>query len=245
MRVPACEASRVVVALLVAVAAVPLRAQQPASHGQHEMGGQGQPGHPAQMPGHGPQQAVLPEGWQMRLDRANMDPAGVKFVVMGSGWHATTGPAAILYKPSMMAEGEFRAQTTMVLTKPSEHPEAFGLFVGGKNLDGESQSYLYFLVRQDGKYLIKHRAGSETHTIMDWTDHASVQKPGPEGGSAKNTLAVEASADEVRFYVNGQQVSSLPRAQADCDGIVGLRINHRLDVHVAELTVQRKGAAGP
>lgn len=242
-RVPMRPLTLTVTLVSVALAAPgdrPLLAQTPRQ-------GQERPAHAAHggMPGHGVghagQQAAIPEGWRMRLDRANGDPAAVKFVTMGSGWHVTTGPAAIFYRPETVASGEFRAQATLVLTKPSEHPEAFGLFVGGKNLDRDDQSYLYFLVRQDGKFLIKHRTGAETHTILEWTAHSAVEKP-QAGGSAKNTLAVEAGKDEVRFLVNGQQVAALPRAQADCDGVVGLRINHRLDVHVAELTLEPKPA---
>lgn len=218
MRGTVCRAFlAVVVSLVVSLGAVPLAAQEGAG---------------------------LPEGWKMRLDRANADASAVKFVAMAPGWHATTGPAAIFWKPGMEAKGEFRARTTMVLTKPSQHPEAYGLFVGGADLERDGVNYLYFLVRQDGKYLVKHRAGAEMHTLVDWTEHPAVAKPGPHGGSARNTLAIEAGAEQVRFLVNGQEVASLPRAQADCDGIVGLRVNHRLDVHVAELTVERLTTSG-
>ncbi len=41
--------------------------------------------------------------------------------------------------------------------------------------------------------------------------------------------------------MNGEKVASLPRGQLNVDGIVGLRVNHGLDVHVSELSVERKG----
>ncbi|MGH7475669.1 MAG: hypothetical protein ACRELD_05220 [Longimicrobiales bacterium] len=187
------------------------------------------------------QQSVLPEGWRMRLDRANANPAEVRFTTMDPGWHVTTGPAAIFYRAESTASGAFRAQAAIHLMKPSEHAEAYGFFIGGRNLDQDDQDYLYFLVRQDGKYLIKHRAGSETHTIVDWTDHPAVVKGSTEG-SVKNVLAIDAGPSELAFYVNGQEVERLERpAYANTDGVVGLRVNHRLDVHIESLTVEPQG----
>jgi hypothetical protein len=205
--------------LAAAVLALPLAAQQPDAK-------------PASRP-------TLPEGWQTRLDRANANAAAIKFSTMAPGWHVTAGPSAIYWNAEHTGTGQYEVRSSMVLTKPSAHPEAYGLFFGGRNLDQDDQRYTYFLVRQDGKYLIKHRAGSETHTIVDWTAHPSVKAP--EGqGSATNDLTVRVASDSVRFLVNGQQVNAFPRsAIADIDGQAGLRINHNLDVHVARLEVAK------
>jgi len=195
-----------------------------------------QPGQHADHAGH--QNTGMPEGWQMRLDRPN-STAPIHFVSMDGHLHAILGPAGIFYNPATTASGSFRAQGTFTLTRPSEHPEAFGLFLGGRDLEGEGQDYLYFLVRQDGKFLVKHRAGSETHTLIDWTDHAAVARPGADG-RATNTLAVESSATGVRFLVNGTEVGTLPR-QVNTDGIVGLRLNHNLDVEIEDFGVHPAG----
>lgn len=181
--------------------------------------------------------ATLPEGWQARLDRANANASAIKFAAMAPGWHVTAGPSAIYWNPQHLGTGQYELRSTLVLTKPSAHPEAYGVFFGGQNLDEEGQRYTYFLVRQDGKYLIKHRIGSETHTIADWTAHPAVQVPGGNA-EATNDLAVRVGSDSVAFVVNGQQVNAFPRsAIADIEGQAGLRINHNLDVHVARLEV--------
>jgi hypothetical protein len=182
---------------------------------------------------------ALPSGWQARLDRPNASLADVKFVTMGSGYHATMGPAAIFYNPSHTASGEYRARVTMTQTKAPRHPEAYGLFVGGKDLDGDAQDYLYFLVRQDGKFLVKHRAGTEIHTLFDWTEHAAVKKADAEG-KATNTLEIDVRAADVRFLVNGTEVAKLDRVPyMNTDGIVGLRVNHNLDVHIEGFAIER------
>lgn len=205
--------------LAAAVFALPLAAQQPDAK-------------PASRP-------ALPDGWQARLDRANANAAAIKFSTMAPGWHVTAGPSAIYWNAQNTGTGQYEVRASMVLMKPSAHPEAYGVFFGGKNLDQDDQRYTYFLVRQDGKYLIKHRAGSETHTVVDWTAHPAVKAP--EGqGEVTNDLTVRVASDSVRFLVNGQQVNAFPRsAIADIDGQAGLRINHNLDVHVARLEVAK------
>jgi hypothetical protein len=189
----------------------------------------------------GHQATAIPEGWQVRLDRPN-STAPIHFMSMEGHLHAVLGPAGIFYQPAATATGSFRAGGTFTLNRPSEHPEAFGLLVGGRNLDAENQDYLYFLVRQDGKFLVKHRAGSETHTLIDWTEHAAIQRPGADG-KATNALAVESSPTGVRFLVNGTEVGTLPRG-VNTDGIVGLRLNHNLDVMITDWGVHPAGHAG-
>ena len=53
-----------------------------------------------------------------------------------------------------------------------------------------------------------------------------------------NTLAVEVGADDVGFFVNGQEVARLPRSEVNTNGVVGLRINHGLNVHVGDFAVK-------
>ena len=186
------------------------------------------------------QELERPVDWQVRFDRPNTPDSALYFVTMTPGWHITTGPAGILYDPSRTARGQYRVQAEIFLF-PVERREAFGVFIGGRNLTEENQSYTYFLIRKDGRYLVKHRSGRRTSVIVPWTEHAAIVKH--EGGEepVKNVLAIHAGADEVDFYVNGEKVSSIPRSEVDTDGIVGLRVNHRLNLHVSELTVEQRG----
>ncbi len=182
--------------------------------------------------------AKLPGRWHARPDAPATRTELMRLAAMGNGMHATMGPSGIFFDSTRTATGSFRARVTLTQTRATEHPEALGLLLGGRDLTGPDQSYLYFLVRQDGKYLIKHRAGAETHTLVDWTAHGAVNKVSGDGG-ATNELAVETTADGARFLINGTEVVTLPRTeQLQTDGIVGLRVNHHLDVHVADLGVE-------
>ena len=185
--------------------------------------------------------APLPAGWTGRTDRASDKLTDAKFVTMGKGFHVTSGPAAIYWSASQSVKGPFVASTTMTQTKAPTHPEAYGIFFMGKQLDGPEQTYAYFLVRGDGKFLVNHRAGTEVHKIVPWTENAAIVKQ-DASGKATNTLTVDASkADSVRLLVNGTQVAALPANQfGGTDGVVGLRVNHNLDVHIGDLTVTPK-----
>ena len=181
---------------------------------------------------------TLPSGWKGRVD-AGASLSGVKMMPMGGGMHFMTGPAGIYYKPTDQASGTYEARATFTQMKPAEHPEAYGLIIGGANLEGAGQKYTYFLIRQDGKYLIKRRAGESTPTVADWTDNAAIRKA-DNSGKMSNTLAIEVGKDKVRFLVNGTEVTTADTAKVDTAGIAGLRINHNLNVHVEGFTVKSR-----
>jgi len=204
---------------LLAIAAAPLAAQDANDPTKKVAGG------------------ALPAGWMGRTDRPTDKLTDAKFVAMGSGYHVTSGPAAIYWNPKTVMSGPFVASTTLTQTKAPTHPEAYGIFFGGKDLDTPTQSYAYFIVRGDGKYMVNHRAGAEVHKVVPWTDSPAINKA-DASGKATNKLTVDASKpDSVRLLVNDKPVHALA---IKADGIVGLRVNHNLDVHVGDLTVTKK-----
>ena len=181
---------------------------------------------------------TLPAGWSARTD-SDASLANVKFVTMGTGVHATLGPAVILYRTTDAASGDFRTLATFIQTRAPMHPEAFGLFIGGQALDGPGQKYTYFLVRGDGKFIIKRRNGpTDPATIVPWTENAAIVKA-DANGIAKNELSILVSGGKVSFMANGKEVYATTPAAVDTKGIAGLRINHNLDVHVDGFAVHR------
>jgi hypothetical protein len=184
---------------------------------------------------------VTAKGWTGRTDRANQKIENTKFADMGGGFHVTAGPHAIYWNPANTAKMEAKGYTvkgTFGQVKASAHPEAYGLFIGGSDLAGPNQNYLYFVVRQDGRYMIRHRYHEDVHTLADWTPHPSV-KAMDAGGKATNELAISVGPEKTSFMVNGAEVTSLPTPQLvgpqkleSTSGLYGIRVGHNLEVHV-------------
>lgn len=194
----------------------------------------------------------VPGGWEFRLDDpdpdvelvAHEDPASgeIRFVTMEPGWHVTTGPRVILYRPEDQARGDYRTEATFHLFDPGRRNEAYGLFVGGRDLQSADQRYLYFLIRRSGEFLVKVRDGAETRVVTDWTAHdAIVPFTDDTEDTATNTLAVGRTGDTLHFYVNGAEVSSHPVGELPVDGVVGWRINHALNLHVSGYALEAGG----
>lgn len=185
---------------------------------------------------------VTAAGWTGRIDpqseKQGRKITDAKFVDMGKGFHVTSGPAAVYWNPANTPSGNYSVAATFTQTKAAAHAEGYGLVTGGHDLTAPNQSYGYFLVRQDGKFLINHRANDSTvHKIIPWTENAAINKI-PEGGKVTNTLRIDFTPTDVLFLVNGTEVHRLPRATIDgpthagSTGVVGIRVNHNLDLHI-------------
>jgi hypothetical protein len=192
-----------------------------------------------------PLAAQTPKGWKMRVDRSteasDPDAAGeIKFVTMGSGFHATNPQAAVYWNPANKAAGTYTLKGTFTLMKPSGHTNYYGLVLGGSGLEGAQQSYLYFVVAQNGTWLIKRRDGEATSNVSPKTPNDAVKKPDASGKST-NALEVRVGADKIDFVVNGEVVHTEPKSgvAAKTDGIYGIRVNHLLEVQVDGLTVSK------
>lgn len=178
--------------------------------------------------------AQAPPGMQMRVDRSTnaADPDDVPEVTVETvehGFETYTGPAAVFWTPANTASGSYTLSGTFTLIEPSGHVNYYGLVFGGDALEGDSQNYLYFLVAQNGTYIVKHRAGAETHDLVGRTSHDAVVQPGDDGSSI-NRLEVRVGEDEIQFVANDVVVHTQPREgmASRTDGLWGVRINHRI-----------------
>jgi hypothetical protein len=180
----------------------------------------------------------VPNGYIGRTDRPDQQLSGAKYAVSGKGWDVTTGPAHILYKSSDSASGAYTVSSTIDQLAAPAHPEAYGIFVGGKNLDGPNQQYLYFLARGTGEMMARVREGDKTRNVLAWKKHAAVPAANASG-QASYRLGIQVAADSVRFLVNGQTAATVPAAGLPTSGVYGVRINHNLHVRATPATVTR------
>lgn len=192
-----------------------------------------------------PVAAQTPAGWKVRVDRSTSasdpdDTPELKFMTMGKGLHVTGGPAGTFWNPANTATGNFTASATFNLMKPSGHVNYYGLIIGGADLEGANQNYIYFLIGQNGTFTLRHRAGNDVHDIQARTANAAIKQPGADGKSS-NVVEVRVAGDTISYVVNGTVVHTTPKSgmTAKTDGIVGIRVNHQLDVHIDGFTVKK------
>jgi hypothetical protein len=192
-----------------------------------------------------PLAAQAPAGWQVRIDKSTnaTDPADVpevKVTTVGKGFRVTGGPAGTYWNEKNTAKGNYKVTGTFTLNKPSGHVNYYGLTFGGADLNGVNQRYIYFLVAQNGSFIIRQRMGEKVVDLVGRTmPHAAVRLPG-ENGMSTNMLEVGVGASQIAFLVNGQVVHTAPRDGLMVDGIAGVRINHVLDVTVENFQVQQQ-----
>jgi hypothetical protein len=220
---------RILFLTALVIAAAPLGAQQPEHDPTHAVVGSG----------------TLPAGWAMRFDPVlprpgrptppAPQPTDVSVATMGTGIHVTSGPAAIYYRASEPASGQYTVTATFTQARSMKH-EAYGLLVGGANLQDSTERYLYFLVRpQDGGILVSRRTSDARPTaIVPWTPDPAVHREDATDGHATNTLAIRVGRDSVAFVANDKVVRTVAKASLglSTDGLVGVRVNHNLDLHI-------------
>ena len=131
-----------------------------------------------------------------------------------------------------------KARITKTTNSGSAHEESYGLFIGGSDLDGPKQNYLYCVVFGSGNAMVRHRDGGETHTLLGKTANAAITKMGERG--ATDELSIWVKGGRVGCSVNGTEVFSAAAADmigpgklVSTDGVYGLRASHNLDLHVA------------
>ena len=190
----------------------------------------------------------LPAGWSARLDRANSSIANVAFAPMGAGLHLTLGPSGIFWREADAATGSFHTIATFTQTKKPTHPEAYGLFVAGRNLNGADASYVYVIVRGNGMYSIRKGGaiGAPSTNLTTggdangWLASDAVAKEDADG-KAKNVIEVsgDAATKKLTFTINGKVVGTVDAPGGDIKGLVGLRVNHNLDLHIDGFAVHK------
>ncbi len=202
----------------------PQKAQPATASGGHAHGGA------AAMPDH----SQYPAGWAVRVDR---DAARDQVWLMdhGDALHAATGPAgAVYYNAGWQEQGDYDYSVRFRQQKASEHPEGYGLVIGGTGMDGAEQAYSYFLIRQTGDFFVATRRGEERTKVVDWTASPAIRRTDAQG-KAENVLGVQVKGSDVVFTVNGTEVARRPKSELATDGALGLRVNHRLELLVDQV----------
>jgi hypothetical protein len=76
---------------------------------------------------------------------------------------------------------------------------------------------------------VRQRQGEDATDVVRRATNAAVRQPGADGKST-NTLEVRVNGDTVSYVVNGTVLHSGPKGGVKTDGLVGVRVNHVMDV---------------
>ena len=184
-------------------------------------------------------------GWKGRVDPQNAKKGEMitssKFEMKGNTFNLTIGPPAIYWNPANTATGNYTVKATFREPKQiNDHAHAYGVFIGGKDLEADTQNYLYCSVYGTGTYIVRGFNGTTNVRFSSpkGAPHDAINKFGADGG-VTNEVAIKVTADTVECQVNGKPVFTAPKADitaagklTSTDGIYGIRASHNVDVVV-------------
>jgi hypothetical protein len=182
-----------------------------------------------------------PGGFRGRVDTFREKVGSISWTRDGTGFLVQSGPGHIVWHPADTASGRFRVAVRVEQLAHSRDPDAHGLFFGGQALDAPDQRYLYFLIRQNGMYLIKQRSADSLRTLVPWTAHAAVPAD-TITGRVRAELSVDVAPDSLRFFVNGRRVDAIAAREFDTRGAFGIRVNHDLRLRVERPRLVGRGS---
>ena len=186
-----------------------------------------------------------PEHWKVRYDGSD-EAAERNFVVMRPGWHVYAGPGGLLWDPGRFASGNYAVKSTIYLF-PEGDPERsgstrvdtpFGLFLGGRDLEGEAPTYVSFQIDNAGRFRIVEHTGDKINTLVPWKAHDSVKVlADPATSPAENVLELDVRGQQTIFYIGGEPVAELPSADLSPEGLIGLTAGEGLSLHITEIAI--------
>ena len=186
-----------------------------------------------------------PEHWKVRYEGSD-EAAERNFVVMRPGWHVYAGSGSLLWDPGRFASGNYAVKSTIYLF-PEGDPDRsgstrtdspFGLFVGGRDLEGDEPTYVSFQIDNAGRFRIAQHTGDEIEELVPWTAHDGLSVlDEPATSPAENVLEVDIRGEQTIFYIGGESVAKLPSEDLSLDGVVGLRAGAGLSLHITEIAI--------
>lgn len=187
-------------------------------------------------------------GWRGRVDRRPLAQGRTindsRVVAVPGGMRMSIGPAAIFWNPANVAKGNYEVKATFHEHKMAmDHPHAYGIFIGGNDLESDTETLLYCIVYGNGTYAVKTFHGAKVTNLVDREPHEAIRKAGSDGETT-NEIGVRVEGDKVSCVVNGTEIRSFSKSEViapdrlqSTDGIYGIRVSHNVELTVTGLTM--------
>jgi hypothetical protein len=187
---------------------------------------------------------VTVKGWQGKADPGNkqgLTVADSKFAPEGSGFHLTTGPAAVYWNPANTAKGDFTVTATFKEPKQTyNHPHPFGVFIGGSQLETDTPTMLYCVAYRDGTFTVRQFTAGKPSQVVRKTPHEKVVKAAGPEAEVTQEVAWSVKGDRAECTINGAVVWGGTKADvggAPFDGLTGIRVSHNSDATVSNFAL--------
>jgi hypothetical protein len=196
------------------------------------------------------------KGWMGQVDakeaKAGLTVDSAKFVSMGPGFHATTGPAITYWNPAMVGKGDYTVKATFSEREfmgLNNHPHPYGIVIAGNDMGTDNASFLYCAAYGTGTFIVRGFNNMATPFQMNGGRGAAseaVHKAEAKGKPVTQEIAMSVKGDKVSCSINGTEVASYSKAELvaagklkSTDGVVGFRMGHNTDAHVAGFAITK------
>jgi len=183
-------------------------------------------------------------GWKGRVDRRPMGQGKTvndsKFAMEGKDFRLSIGPAAFYYNPANTASGDYTVKATFKEHKmTASHPHSYGIFIGGHDLDSDTETLMYCIVYGTGAYSIKTFHGSNVQTLVN-LEKTSVIHQADATGASTNEVGWTVEGGKPSCVINGTKVKTFDKMDVvagdklkSLDGVYGIRVSHNLELTVS------------
>ncbi|MEO7967063.1 MAG: hypothetical protein ABIT38_24450, partial [Gemmatimonadaceae bacterium] len=165
-----------------------------------------------------------------------------KFSAADGSYRLSVGPAGNFWNIANVAKGDYSVKATFKEFKmTSSHPHSYGVFIGGANLDSDTETLMYCIVYGNGTYSVKTFHGATVTTLVDRATNPALHKAG-DNGESTNEIGWDVKGGKASCVVNGTAVKTFEKSEvvapdklASLDGVYGIRVSHNLELAVSEL----------
>jgi hypothetical protein len=171
------------------------------------------------------------EGWKGRVDRRAATQGRTvndsRLRNENGALRLSVGPAGNFWNPSHHAHGNYEVSATFKEHKmAASHPHSYGIFIGGADLESDTESLMYCIAYGNGTYSIKTFRGANVQTLVDRAASPALVKA-DANGEATNTIGWRVQGGSASCIINGQSVHTVTQAQAV--------VSHNLELTVSGL----------
>lgn len=187
-------------------------------------------------------------GWKGRVDRRAMQQGksvkDSKFAMESGQYRVSVGPAGNFWSDGNTAKGDYSVKATFKeLKMKSSHPHSYGVFIGGNDLESETETLLYCIAYGNGTYAIKTFHGANVTELVKPTASDALHKADANGEST-NEIGWRVKGGAPTCVINGKDVKSFTKDEvvaADklktTDGVYGYRVSHNLELVLSPIVL--------